>query len=200
MIFKQPGQALNKVQEFTIDFLERKLPADLYFHCFSHTLEVVEAALEIGTQSGLTPEEIDTVCIAAWFHDVGYCHTYRNHEAESAVIARYFLHKTGLAADKINCIISCITATTYPQQPVSLLEQVICDADFYHFSRNDYRAHEQALRKEWELHLNLFYTDREWNTINLKMLSCHHYFTDYGQKVLQLRKEENIKKLQLALN
>jgi predicted metal-dependent HD superfamily phosphohydrolase len=200
MIFKQPSQTLHKVQEFAIGFLEKRLPANLYFHSFSHTLEVVEAALEIGTQTGLTSDEIDTVCIAAWFHDVGYCNTYKDHETESAVIAEYVLGEMGLAADKLNNIISCIVATRYPQQPVSLLEKVICDADFYHFSRKDYHAHEQALRREWELHLNLFYTDQEWNSINLQMLSSHHYFTDYGQKVLQLGKEENIKKLQLALN
>lgn len=90
---------------------------------------------------------------------------------------------------------SCILATRFPQQPKNKPEEILCDADFYHFSRTDYTAHEQQLRKEWEIHLHLKYTDDEWDKLNYEMLKDHKYFTTYGQTVLQERKKENLKKL-----
>jgi hypothetical protein len=76
---------------------------------------------------------------------------------------------------------------------------VLCDADFYHFSRPDYSKFEKSLRKEWETCLNLFYTDEQWNALNLEMLTTHEYFTAYGRTVLQQRKQENINKLKQVI-
>jgi uncharacterized protein len=189
------SEILAKVREFATTTLSRRLPPNLYFHNLTHTLEVVAAAEEIGKGSDLSPAELETVSLAAWFHDLGYSNKYLDHETESAKIAADFLNNSGLEEDKIKAIIDCIMATKYPQQPSSLLQKVICDADFYHFSRKDYPRHEQSLKKEWEAKLNLIYTDREWNTLNFKMLQNHSYWTPYGKTVLQRKKEENIKRL-----
>lgn len=72
---------------------------------------------------------------------------------------------------------------------------VICDADFYHFSLNDYQDYADRLKGEWEENLGLVYTDLAWDTLNLEMLSRHEYFTAYGKKILQEKKMLNIKKL-----
>jgi uncharacterized protein len=189
------NQIIDKVRAFVIATLVQRLPGDLYFHNLSHTLEVAAAAVEIGLHSDLSPEELGIVTLAAWFHDVGYCSAYMEHEIESAHVSRAFLRGSGLPETSIEKVISCILATKFPQKPQNRLEEIICDADFYHFSRADYPAHEQALRKEWEIHLHLIYTDEEWNRINYEMLKNHSYFTPYGKTVLQDRKKENIKNL-----
>jgi len=189
-------EILKTVKEYCTALLLLRLEKDLYFHNLSHTVEVVNACFEIGTESGLSPEEINILCIAAWFHDTGYCNTYKNHEAESINIASVFLKLLNIEETILEKITGCILATKVPQQPQTILEKIICDADFYHFSRTDYPEHEQALKKEWEIHCQLFYTEEEWNKGNYKMLKDHSYFTFYGQQVLQLRKEENIKRLE----
>ncbi|WP_158795602.1 HD domain-containing protein [Pedobacter sp. L105] len=192
-------EVLKTVKEFCTALLTQKLGKDLSFHNLSHTIEVVEACKEIALESCLTPEEIDILCIAAWFHDVGYCYTYENHEFESVNIAATFLNlfKTDEAIVKL--VVGCILATQIPQQPNTILEKIICDADLYHLSRTNYHQYEQALRKEWEVHLRLFYTDAKWNLTNYKLLTVHSYFTFYGLQVLQPGKEENIKKLRQLL-
>jgi len=189
------SELLDKVEEFATMLLKQRLSRDLYFHNLNHTIEVVSATLDIGLHSNITDEELETVAIAAWLHDLGYCSTYKGHETESANIARVFLTILKTDESRIEQIISCILATRMPQNPSSLLEKIICDADFYHFTRNDYPKHEQALKKEWEINLNLHYTDEQWNKLNHHMLREHNYWTAYGKTVLQPKKELNIRKL-----
>lgn len=190
------SELLEKVEEFATTLLKHRLSETLYFHNPGHTLEVVTATLDIGAQSSLTTTEQETVTTAAWFHDLGYCYTYKGHELESANTAFIFLSILGVHESRIDQIVSCILATRMPQQPQSLLEKILCDADLHHFSRSDYPAHEQALKKEWEDTLNLQYDDEQWKKLNLQMLREHQYWTPYGKTVLQLRKEVNIRKLE----
>ena len=63
------------------------------------------------------------------------------------------------------------------------------------FSLPDYQDYASRLKTEWETNLNLFYTDVEWDELNLNMLSAHIYFTDYGKNILQQKKALNIVKL-----
>jgi len=191
------SELLKQVEEFATSLLEHRLSEILYFHNLAHTYEVVAATIDIGKNCGLSEEELETVTIAAWFHDVGYCDIYKGHEQHSASIAAKFLGKSGTDQFRIEQIISCILATRMPQHPITLLEMIICDADFYHFSRTDYPQHEQALKKEWDLNLHLQYTEAQWNSLNAKMLKEHHYWTHYGKTVLQLKKEENIARLDI---
>ena len=195
MNFVQQRHLINSVQDFVSDYFEKYSNPSLIFHTIAHTRQVVEAAMEISLASGLSVEEIEAVLIAAWFHDIGYCHTYEDHETRSEQIATDFLLTKKLTIHQMDSVHRCINVTRIPQQPVSLIQKVICDADLYHFSRIDYPAYAQALRTELELNLNLCYQDREWNTINYELLKDHKYFTTYGQNVLQTRKEDNIEKL-----
>ena len=110
---------------------------------------------------------------------------YAGHEMESVKIARDFLIGNGLDAERIEKICLCVLATIFPQNPKSRMEMVLCDADFFHFSRTDYAGFESSLRIEWETILNRYYTNEQWNSINLAMLINHHYFTDFGRTVLQ---------------
>ncbi|MFD0940839.1 HD domain-containing protein [Pedobacter boryungensis] len=186
---------VEKVSQYVTQFLKEKLSPKLYFHNILHTNYVVNAVKEIGFQSGLTPQEMENVILAAWFHDTGYTEVYKDHELVSIEIATQFLAGLGIVNEKIADIRSCILATRYPQKPENLMEMVVCDADFYHFSSDRYPDFADALKREWEETIGLTYTQKQWDNINWEMLSFHHYFTPYAQATLQLKKEENIKKL-----
>lgn len=183
------------VSQFVTKLLKEKLSPQLYFHNELHTSYVVAAAQEIGSQSGLTEEGMEIVMLAAWFHDTGYTEAYKDHELISIEIATQFLAYLGIASEKIADVRSCILATRYPQKPVNLMEMVICDADFYHFSSERYTDFAAVLKKECEETIGLTYTQDQWDSINLEMLQFHQYFTTYAQANLQPKKEENIKKL-----
>lgn len=184
---------------FVTSLFASELSLQLSFHSARHTGNVVLAAREIGLNTGLSSEELDLVTIAAWFHDTGYTKGYAGHEQLSINIARDFLTDNGLDAQRTEMITSCILATMFPQQPKNKLDMVLCDADFYHFSRSSYPRFEALLRREWEVCLNMHYTDDQWNAINLEMLTNHEYFTSYGKTVLQAGKEQHINNLKNAI-
>ena len=186
---------LRKVAVFVKECLQSRLSLQMYFHNLGHTLLVVNGVKRIGKAEGLSKDELFILELAAFLHDVGYTEKYWGHEEESTRIAAEFLGANGLALEKIALVKKCIVATKFPQHPVSKLEQVICDADFYHFSLPDYQDYASRLKTEWETNLDLFYTDVEWDELNLKMLSAHVYFTDYGGNILQQKKALNIAKL-----
>jgi uncharacterized protein len=159
---KEQEILLQKVEAFVKELLEKELPKSMYFHNFEHTLLVVEGVRTIGKQSNMGEEDLLLLTLAAFLHDVGYTKQYIGHELASVQIARDFLFENGLNDADIGVVSDCILATKYPQLPNNNLEKIICDADFYHFSLQNYIAFAARLKREWEENLHLVYSDREW--------------------------------------
>jgi len=192
---REQGILLKKVEVFVKELFEQELPKSMYFHNFEHTLLVVEGVRLIGKQNSVTENQLLTLTLAAFLHDVGYTKQYIGHELASVKIAYEFLLKNGLKHDQIELVSNCILATKYPQLPNNDLEKIICDADFYHFSLPNYLAFAARLKREWEENLRLVHSDMEWDAINIKMLVGHEYFTTFGKQILQEKKNLNIEKL-----
>lgn len=190
---------IDSASEYVRQLLANELSSGFHFHHIVHTEYVVNACQEIGLNSQLTTQELQTLTLAAWFHDTGYTLNYTGHELASITIAKQFLAQYPIPTHQLMAIEACIKATQYPQQPTNLVEMVICDADFYHFSAPNYIDFAENLKKEWEEKLALYYNSQQWNTVNLNLLKNHSYFTPYGQKILQSKKEENIKALTYLL-
>ena len=186
---------ISRVSDYVQELLEKELPEHMYFHNFEHTLLVVEGVKIIGKHSAVSEHEMLVLTLAAYLHDIGYTRQYIGHENSSAEMAGSFLNANGLSNLVIEEVQHCILATKYPQLPHNNLEKIICDADFYHFALPAYTDFAVRLKREWEENINLAYSHREWDTINIKMLTSHQYFTDYGRKFLQKKKERNIEKL-----
>jgi predicted metal-dependent HD superfamily phosphohydrolase len=185
---------IEESENFVCTLLKDKL-YDLYFyHDCSHTLEVVSAVKELSRAEKLSPLESEMVIIAAWFHDTGYIKGSENHENESVCIVSDFLKEKDKSDEYIEKVASIIQATTFDHVPQTLLEKIIRDADYFHFTKEDYPVKCNLLRKEWEVTNKAKYTDLEWAYENLKVLSQNHvYYTDYAIANWQTLKEKNIK-------
>jgi uncharacterized protein len=186
---------IRRASSFVTSLLSGQLPAEMYFHNLMHTQDVVNAAEEIGRNSGVDKKEMDIVKLAAWFHDTGYCYAYTGHEDNSIAIAATFLKQQNCDEDIINGVMDCIVSTKMPQLPQNLVEQVMCDADMFHLAKDDYLNYALRLRMEWEAKLPKKHTDEEWRELNLNWMIRHKYFTKYGQTVLQEKKLANIDRL-----
>lgn len=193
------SEQITATKEYVTTLLETKLDPQFYFHNYQHTANVVAASQEIGLQSGLDSGELAIIMLASYFHDTGYTIAYKDHELASVAFANDFLAKIGVDETLIAKVASCILATRFPQRPNSLMEMVICDADFYHFAMEGYLTYAQALKMEWHDKLGLQYSESQWNGINLEMLQSHQYFTPYGKNRLQERKEKNINLLKQVI-
>jgi predicted metal-dependent HD superfamily phosphohydrolase len=193
-MYSNKANLLGEIEKYISSLLNRELAPPVSFHTLAHTRTVVAAVAEIGAISGLTAAQLELVQIAAWFHDTGYCYTYIGHEEESKKIAQQYLTQHGMADAEIQQVLACIEATKMPQRPLTLMEEVLCDADLYHLSQDSYLEKEALLREEWAGCLLQCFTDEEWNRMNDAFLIRHQYFTGYGRDVLQKRKEIWLKK------
>jgi predicted metal-dependent HD superfamily phosphohydrolase len=191
---------LDKSKEYVESFLEQNLSNEIFYHDLEHTREVVEAATEIGQASGLSKDELETVLIAAWFHDTGYFKGKINHEQESRNIAENFLREQGIGEKKISEVGGCIIATKIPQRPTNLMEEVLCDADLYHLSTSEFFRKSELLRKEFSLTGKNEIEDKEWLKTNIKFLKKHNFFTDYARQKLLPHKKKNLKKLKSTMS
>ncbi|NOU60678.1 HD domain-containing protein [Marinifilum caeruleilacunae] len=189
----QSSKYIAKVEEFVSELL-CDLPDNLCYHNLKHTKEVVEACKTIAKNCKLSASDTEIVIIAAWFHDSGHAITYFGHEEAGTKIATDFLQEINYPGSKINKVVDCILATHYPPKPKNELQRILCDADMYHLSLEDYESRSFSLLKELETVTSTEIPKQYWCDKNVEFLKDHCYFTNYGKKVLQFLKEKNIKK------
>ncbi|QHT66486.1 HD domain-containing protein [Rhodocytophaga rosea] len=192
-------EVLDRTQQFVESLLNRQLPAHFTYHNLKHTKEVVAAAQVIGTRSQLSEHDLETVLLAAWLHDTGYCFRIREHEEESIRLAKEILTEQQVEEVRLNQVVGCIAATRYPQQPQNILEEVLCDADMYHTASEEYMERAEQLRHEIMEISKCVISRREWAQNNREFLKNHRFFTEFGQTEMEVAKQKNAKKLKKML-
>ena len=65
-------------------------------------------------------------------------------------MARKFLKDENIPEELILQVEKCILATQMPQRPQGLLEQIMCDADFYHLGSPDFIERNKLMFEELE--------------------------------------------------
>lgn len=187
---------LKEVEKFVVPFYKNHQDERLFYHNLQHTQDVVKATMQISAHFQLNEADQFAVLAAAWFHDCAYYAGPSNHEEKSALIAADFLKDCGLDEKVLNNITDCILATKLPQEPKTLLESIVCDADLFHLGSENFTKKSKLLRKETNA-LNTSKTSKElWRQKTILFLKKHEYHTDFCRLLLNSKKEENIKKLE----
>jgi predicted metal-dependent HD superfamily phosphohydrolase len=187
---------LEQAQHYVRSFFDTHVSDKLIYHNRKHTERVVEAAVQIAQHYQLNDAEFFTVKIAAWFHDIGYLTgDGPGHEERGARMAESFLEGTGVDRGIIDSIRKCILATQLPQRAVTLVEQIVCDADLYHLGTEEFPDRNKAMRKEAEAVKHRKISKDEWRKGTIRFLESHHYYTDYCRLLLNERQQENLEKL-----
>jgi predicted metal-dependent HD superfamily phosphohydrolase len=193
------GSLLEETRKYAEKVLTEELPNELTYHSLDHTLDVVKAVEQIGTASNLTEEELETVKIAAWFHDLGYASAIEGHEAKSAELSRSFLSEKGLKEERIKLVEGCIMATKMPQNPQNLLEEVLCDADLFHLATEKYCETACKLQEEMRFTKKIKLSDKKWLKMNKEFLVQQEFFTPYAKEHLAQGKLKNLKAIKKQL-
>ncbi|PKL82734.1 MAG: hydrolase [Ignavibacteriae bacterium HGW-Ignavibacteriae-3] len=191
---------LQKSQDYVLSLLKERTSIQNKYHSIAHTQTVVGAAIDIGIGEGLSPEEMEMIQIAAWFHDLGYIETSAGHEELGAMYASNFLSEENYPSEKIDKIVNCILATKVPQNPGTKMEKILCDADLSHIGRNNFFDINDKFRAELESHRRHKFTEIEWLTTTIDFVTRHRFFTDYSIKNFSEQKLKNIKLLNDQLN
>lgn len=190
-------QILSAARNYVTEIYVHKVKPEFAFHSLDHTEDVAEACSRMADHYQLKDDERLILMLAAWFHDTGYSlGAAAGHEDESVEIATDFLSRHKVDDAIIQKVGSCIRATKMPQSPVSQIEKILCDADLFHLSTEDFKARNQLLKQEQETILGHKISKKDWKKNNIQFLQNHKYFTEYGKEVLEPKKHENL----LSLN
>lgn len=172
-----------------IDKLQKGLSPALTYHNVAHTLDVLKQAVDIAKKEGIADEnDLLLLKISALYHDVGFLKIYAGHEEISCQVASAELCDFGFSKDQIEKICGMIRATKVPQQPQNFLEEIICDADLDYLGRNDFFKIGEGLYKEF-LDQKIVSNEREWNSLQVRFLENHHYFTNTPKQRRQKQKQ-----------
>jgi adenylate cyclase len=183
------------VKEYVESYLNQNLADDLYYHDIRHTKEVVSAVEEIALGERLSPEMVEVLKIAAWFHDTGYASRYIGHEDDSKEVARNYLGSIGYPQENIEQVCRLIDATRYKHEPENTEEACLIDADRISMGKMSFLLRGEDLRKEWEHYLSHNHSDEEWWEIQINYLKETVFYTHYADKNYTLLKQNNIEKI-----
>ncbi len=175
-------------------YLGKKLPGNLTYHGLHHTIDVLNAAMKIAEAENLSPDELKLLRIAILYHDAGFTTNYKEHENKGCEMAKKNLPAFGYSDNEIGIICGMIMATQIPQTPHTLLEKIICDADLDYLGRNDFHKISNTLFEEMKIYNNL-HDEKEWNKIQKKFLENHQYYTAYGKKNREHKKQQYLQQI-----
>lgn len=190
-------ETIDAAADYVSQYMKAHERTNLLYHDIRHTKDVVSAAIQIANHYQLNEDDFFAVVIAAWFHDLGYyAGKTTGHEEAGAALAAEFLAGRGAPADIIDHVRRCIMATVMPQQPSTLTEQIVADADLFHLGGSRFAERSKLLRKELELTYGKHITREQWRSASVDLLQQHHYHTDYVRMLLNDQKQENLQVLQ----
>lgn len=184
-----------------VHFFKAKGEQKFAYHNLSHTGAVVSNAAKIASHYQLGEKDVFIITAAAWFHDAGYFNGGpADHEIRGADMAAGYLKEIGIDDETIQAVQQCIVATRMPQSPKNLNEQIICDADLYHFGTDHFAEWNKRMRKEVEWRLGKKIAKNDWRKNSVLFMEAHQYQTDYGRELLQDKKNQNLKELKKKNN
>jgi len=193
-------EIIDEAASYVTQYMKEHKKDNLLYHNIEHTKSVVSAAMQIANHYQLDDKDFFSVVIAAWFHDLGYFNGEgAGHEERGAALAETFLQGKSADAETIETVRKCILATIMPQNPQNLLEQIVCDADLFHFGTDAFIERSKLMRKEIEVTYNKTITKDDWRRGTLTLMEAHHFHTDYSRLLLNDKKRENIEQLKQKL-
>jgi len=187
---------LSEAQDFVSDLFANKVDKAIHFHTLQHTQEVLAGCETMADYYHLDDEDRFALMLAAWFHDTGYSGGQAmGHENLSVELATRFLNEHRVHQNVINKVVGCINATRLPQNPTSLIEQIICDADLFHLGTSDFKDKNKLLREELNDFGKLELSKKDWRKKNIEFLTKHNYFTSYAKEHLDPLKQVYLQEL-----
>src|SRR6476659_100163 len=130
----------KQIENYVTGIFEKAHNPNLVYHDLTHTKTVVERSKEIAEHYYLSERDMMILWAAAWFHDTGHLFTdTAHHEEKSVQVMKEFMAGNNNEAELTPEIESAILSTKAPRHPGNLLQQILCDADTYHFGTKEFK-------------------------------------------------------------
>lgn len=187
---------LIKVKDYVNLFYLEHASTKYSYHNQNHTRDVLDAVQKIAEHYQLDDRSFFIVCAAACFHDIGFVLSKGElHEQRGSELAGPYLKTIEVDEADILAIQGCIIATKMPQNPNTLEEKIICDADLFNLGTLAFKEKNRLLKKEIESITKVKIEGIAWRKSSVSMLENHQFHTDYCKNLLDKTKEENLARL-----
>lgn len=191
---RKQGLNFSLIQEEILEQMQRDLPKNLYYHNLKHTTDAIYRVTDIGIKEKVSEEDLLLLRCAALFHDSGFMASYDNNEEIGARLAHQTLAKYNFSREQIEIVKGIINATKVPQNPHTLLEEIMCDADLDYLGRPDFIPISQNLFREL-FERGKIDSIEQWNKMQYKFITQHHYFTETAKRSGEPGKQQVLKEL-----
>lgn len=183
-------------ERFVEDLFSQNPNDNLTYHNLEHTKRVVAAANEIAAHTYLTEEQLLTLNLAAWFHDTGYLFTTpAEHEAKSVEIFKGFAEQQHIDEPIVSDVADGIMATKFPVHPKTVVQEILCDADTFHFGTKQFRDSNEAIYEELSNTSPGKFSREEFDRKTRELLTLHAFHTAYARENLVKGKQKNLSKM-----
>jgi predicted metal-dependent HD superfamily phosphohydrolase len=171
--------------------LRFELNVKYLYHDCRHTEDVIRQVQEIGYRENVNQHEIALLKLAALYHDLGFLVQRANHESAGVELFMQESIDSEISEEEKQTVASLIMVTKIPQQPKTLLESIICDADLDYLGREDFPSIAEFLYLELKACGEM--NDRaRWNEIQLSFLGAHQYHTESSRRLRTNGLQNNI--------
>ncbi|HAK79998.1 MAG TPA: hydrolase [Runella sp.] len=193
-----PFERFLKLRRFVLAELSQQLSPKLTYHGIHHVRDVLSVCRQYIKRLSLREPEAELLLTGALIHDIGFTETYQGHEEKGIEIAKQLLPNFGFTSIEIMLINGLIISTKVPQQPLNLIEQILCDADLDYLGRSDFDPISESLFQELQ-NMDMLHERKKWDEIQIKFLESHTYHTPFAKKHRQPKKEQRIKEIKERL-
>ena len=162
--------------------IEREFSPKLTYHGIHHTRDVHSVCKGYIAYYGINGMDSELLEIGAVAHDIGFIHTYRDHEEMSAEMIGEIMAEYKYTEEQIQTVKEMVMATKVPQQPKTFLAQIICDADLDYLGREDFEDVASTLYNEWKNYHIFENLDEEFDKIQVSFLKNHKFHTEFAKR------------------
>lgn len=177
-------ERLQSAESYVQSCFERYLPKGFYYHNWEHTQGVVRLCEQLAQHQ--STEQLETLLLAAWFHDLGYLSSLEAHEAHSITWWRAYAAPLSFSSNQIREVGRCIGATKLGTAAANELAAQLADADLaYSVADAAFETRGTALRKEWAALFNRTYSDAAWDKLQADFLQQAAFQSTQGKHYFQ---------------
>ncbi len=165
---------------------------DLPYHNKAHALDVELTAVTLAKGEGVQGKNLLLVSLAGIFHDTGHKVRAEKNEPEGAKFAESAMLRAGYAQHEIKLVRDMIIyGTTLPQEPRSVFEKILADADVANLGREDFFRQGDLLKTEFGIGDTL-----KWLKSSLAFIKGHSFFTETAKGMYELKQQDNVSELE----
>jgi predicted metal-dependent HD superfamily phosphohydrolase len=188
-------ELLRETAQWLEPYFKANLPPAYESRNFSATLRLAQTCDLISVQTISQEQDRMKISLAAWFLYTGFCSDPGNYQIASSELASSFYKEKGLSSEIIQGIKETILATRYPQQPVTIQSQVLCDAETSWMADKSFFQKLELFRKEKSFTGKKEITEKNWIEENIMNLENHIYFIPFSREMFGKKKEKNLLRL-----